>query len=589
MNGTANYKPEKTSFRAYLHMFKGIPVPWLFILLIFVATLVSTFAGMFVTVFTGDMVDAQGNVPTAQLVRFALGYLLMAVAAAGSTVFSGVASERINLGLRRKLWRKMIYTCPSAYDSDGGETLVSRVTTDCDYASKLLTTLVGFVSLAISLVMYVFQMYALNMTLSNWFMILIPFSVLIGWGYARLKFLIAQKTQAMLSRSTTYLAERTANLSLIKTANAQEQEMQAGKDYFQQQYIMQIKTGLMTSLFTSLQTLYSIVSVLIPFAVGAGLVARGLLSVGDVVTFYGLSGMVGTSFTNVIDSVGTIRQSNGALARVIHTMALPDEQVETGRQMDEPDADLVFEDVDFAYGETPVLQQISCRIPKHQVTAVIGANGSGKSTLFKLAERLYEPDKGTLRFGDTDAKSYNLHSWRKAICTVAQGSPLLEGTIRENICYGCRREISQQELETVARLSHVWDFVQQLPDQFETRITANGQNLSGGQRQCIAIARAMMNRPDYLLLDEATSNLDAASENQIMEAFDSLMEGRTTVIIAHSLSTIRRADHVIVLRDGKVESEGSPAEVLRQSDNYLACVINRCCPIPTEEMSEQED
>ena len=151
----AGYTPEKASFRDYLGIFKGIKMPWLFIALIFVATIATAFAGLTITMFTGDMVDAQGNVPIGQLVRFAAGYAIISACMAGQTIFQGIASERINLGLRQKLLRKIIYTRQSCYDADGGETLVSRVTTDCDFASKLLATIVDFVSIAISLVTYI--------------------------------------------------------------------------------------------------------------------------------------------------------------------------------------------------------------------------------------------------------------------------------------------------------------------------------------------------------------------------------------------------------------------------------------------------
>ncbi len=573
-----DYRPEKARFGEYLAMFQGIKMPWLFIILIFVATVCSTFAALNISMFTGDMVDANGRVPAAQLAAFALSYLLVGLCTAGSAIFQGVASERINLGLRKKLWRKIIYTQQSCYDADGGETLVSRVTTDCDYASKLLTTIVGLVSLAFSMVTYLTQMYAMNVTLSNYMLLLIPFSALIGWGYAKLRFLIAQKTQAMLARTTTYLVERTANLALIKTANAQQQEIERGRANFQEQYVMQIKTGLMTSLYTALQTLYNIVSIIIPFSVGAVLVSQGVLTAGVVIAFYSISGSVGVAFTNVINYAGEVRQANGALARVINTMKLPDGQGRNGRDLDQPDEDIQLVDVTFGYGQEPVLQHVTCQIPKHKVTAVIGVNGSGKSTLFKLVERLYEPQQGRISFGQTDAKEYDIHAWRRAFSTVAQGSPLMEGSIRENVCYGCQREVSQEELLKVAKLAHVYDFVQDLPQGFDTQLTGGGQNLSGGQRQCVAIARAMMNAPDYLLLDEATSNLDAKSERSVMEALDELMKGRTTMIIAHSLSAIRRADHVIVLRDGQVEASGTPAQILEAADNYLSKVMDRKRP-----------
>ena len=490
-------------------------------------------------------------------------------------LFSGYASEKINLGIRTKLWRKIMFVRQSNYDIDGGETLVSRVTTDCDFASKLLVTVVALLGLAVSVGIYVVRMYKINARLATATLILIPISVLVGWGYARIKFLVAQKTQAMLARTTTYLVERTKSLPLIKTANAQGEEIENGKDCFDEQYKIQIKTKFVDLFYNCLQTAYRILSLAIPFVVGAKLVAEGLAKVGMIVAFYTIAGTVATEATNIINNVGSIRAANGALARVIKTLKMSDEQAETGKTMDEPDQDLTFAGVNFAYRERPILTDINCVIPKNKVTAIVGSNGSGKSTLFKLIDRLYDPNSGSIRFGETDVREYDLHEWRKAFCLVAQGSPLMEGTIRENICYGCERPISNDELVKVAMQARVYDFVSQLPDGFDSHVAPGGTNFSGGQRQLIAIARAIMNNPDYLLLDEATSNLDATSERIVMEALSELMKGRTTVIIAHSLSAIRNADHVIVLRNGVIEGCGSPSEVLNATDNYLATVMGR--------------
>lgn len=569
------YQSEKSSIRDYVMALKGVRIPWLYILLIGLSSIGTTFASLHISFFTGDMVDARGNVPTDALVTFAMSYVGIGIFAAATVIFSSLASEKINLGLRTKLWRKIMYTKQSCYDADGGEALVSRVTTDCDFASRLLTTAVDIIAVAFSMGIYIRRMYRINVSLSMAMFLLIPISVIAGWIYAKLKFLIAQKSQAMLARTTAYLAERTMGLPLIKTANAQSEEVENGKENFRQQYYMQIKTGMMNIVYTCMQTVYSILSILIPFVLGAKLVSEGVISVGQVIAFYSIAGAVGSDATNIINNVGTIRQANGALVRVIETLKLPDEEEISGRTMDDPDQDIIFENVDFSYDEKPVLHHISCTIPKNRITAVVGANGSGKSTLFKLIDRLYEPGSGTVKFGDINAEAYDLHEWRRAFCLVAQGSPLMEGTVRENICYGCQRPVTQEELIKVAKQARVYDFVSQLPDGFETMVSAGGTNFSGGQRQCIAIARAIMNNPDYLLLDEATSSLDSHSERMVLEALQELMKGRTTVIIAHSLSAIRKADHVIVLKDGKVSEQGSPETVLQETDNYLAKVMGR--------------
>lgn len=579
MEMNKNYRPDKVSLREYLKVMKKVKLPgkyWLLTVLYFVANIAMIPVGLMISTFSAEMVDAQGNLPAAQLTTFVIGYVLFGVITAVSTIFLGVVSERINFGLRSNLWRKIIHTKQSCYDTDNGETLVSRVTTDCDFASKLYSTVISLITTVMTSAGYIFSMFALSMKLSVYMLILIPISILIGWAYSKLMYLIAQKKQAMLANSTTYLIERTHELTLVKTSNSQAQEIERGRELFDAQYRTQIQTGFMNALYTALQTVFNIVSIVIPFTVGAGLVKQGLMTAGEVVAFYAISGSVGTFMTNLIDFAGTIKQANGALARVTKTMELPVEDIEKGMDLDIPDADITFENIVFGYdGNHNVLQKVTCTIPKNKVTALIGVNGSGKSTMLKLMERLYEPKEGRICFGGKDAAEFNLHSWRKAFGVVSQGSPLMEGTIRENMCYGCERQVTEEEFATAARLSHVEDFVMRFPDGYDTMLTAGGENLSGGQRQCVAIARAMMCSPDYLLLDEATSNMDTKKESAVMDALSELMKNRTTVIIAHSLATIKNADYVIVLRDGRVERAGSPKEILQESNNYLEKVINR--------------
>ena len=568
-------KTEKATLKDYVWALKGIRLPWLFLLLILAASIGTTFAGLHISFFTGDMVDAQGNVPTEDLLNYVLIYCALAVTSASSYVFGAIASEKINLGLRRKLWRKIMYTPQSCYDSDGGEALVSRVTADCDFASKLLTTIVEMLSISVSVGIYVARMYRLNARISNAMLLLIPISVLCGWIYAKLKYVIARKSQAMLSRTTTYLVERTGNIPLIKTANAQREETELGNKHFQEQYRMQIKSGLMDMFYSCLQTVFNILCILIPFLIGAKLVSTRVLRAGAVIAFYSIAGTVGAEVTNLINGVGTIRHANGALSRVIHTLKLPDEESAGLLRPVGAIEEITLEDVDFAYDEKPVLSHVNCTIPKNQVTAVIGANGSGKSTLFKLLERLYVPTGGSVKLGGKPAEEFDLHSWRKVFCLVEQGSPMIEGTIRENICYGCTQPVPEEKMIEVAKRARIYDFVSKLPEGFDAPVAPGGSNFSGGQRQCLAIARAMMNDPECLLLDEPTSSLDAASERQVLDALEALMQGRTTVIIAHSLAAIRKANHVIVLHGGKVEATGTPDVLLNQSGNYLSKVMNR--------------
>lgn len=201
-------------------------------------------------------------------------------------------------------------------------------------------------------------------------------------------------------------------------------------------------------------------------------------------------------------------------------------------------------------------------------TAIIGGNGAGKSTLFKLLTRLYEPKSGAIRFGGDNIADFALTGWRDRFAYVFQKDPLIGGTVRENITYGLDREVSEEELIAAAKKANCYDCIMAKPGGFDEDVGLGGSNFSGGQAQCISIARAMLRDADYLLLDEATSNLDVVSEAAVTEAMDHLMEGRTTIMIAHNFAATRNADYIIVMKDGTVEAAGTPEELQETNEYY---------------------
>ena len=569
-------RAEKVSLRECLKIFDGIRLPWTQMILGLVLALLGSYAVLQVSDFSGNAVDASGVIPVEKMVIYILTSIAVVLCNTGRFMFAGIAGEKINYALRQKLWNKILVTKQTNYDVDGGESLVSRMTTDCDYASKFYSTVVNIVSMVISTVMYLAALYQINVQMANYVLLFIPASILLGAGYTVLRFLVAYKVQSKLAASTAYLAERTKDLALIKTNNAQKKEIAEGRKYFKEQYDAQLRFGLVTAVYNVIDSMMQMLAIAVPFLVGAYFVDAGILTIGAVVTFNGLFGNVKGVFNSLITYAGDFKEANGALARITRFFSADEEKLEEGLEIAaDAQEDVVFENVTFGYTEQNVVKQFSCTIPKNKVTAIVGTNGSGKSTLFKLMTRLYEPGSGVIRFGETDCSTYSLHSWRRKVCMIAQGSPMMSGTIRENICYGRQDPVSEEELLNVAKLSHVYDFIKDLPDGFDTAVAAGGSNFSGGQKQCIAIARAMMSNADYLLLDEATSNLDVKREKDVMDAMNALMEGRTTIIIAHSLATIRNADYVIVIHNGELEMEGSPAKILDQTDNYLAKMMRR--------------
>ena len=292
------------------------------------------------------------------------------------------------------------------------------------------------------------------------------------------------------------------------------------------------------------------------------------MTIGTLTSFYMITGIVGMQLMQFFMNVGSVSGTFGTMKKIAEISDTETEK-EGGESVPLICSDIVFDNVSFAYNEdNEVLHNVSLTVPMGKVTAIVGGNGAGKSTLFKLITRLYEPKSGEIRFGNEDISKFNLTEWRDRFAFVFQKNPLVEGSVRENIEFGLDREVTDEELFDVAKKANCYDFVTAKPDGFDAEVGLNGSNFSGGQGQCISIARAMLRNSDYLLLDEATSNLDVVSEAAVTAAMDNLMKNKTTVMIAHNYAATKNADYVIVMKDGTVEAAGSPEELLENNEYY---------------------
>ena len=281
-----------------------------------------------------------------------------------------------------------------------------------------------------------------------------------------------------------------------------------------------------------------------------------------------ITGIVSLQLMQFFMNVDSVSGTFGTMKKIAQIMDT-DSEPDGGEPVPEVCADIEFDNVSFAYaGGQDVIKNLSVKIPMGKVTAVIGGNGAGKSTLFKLLLHLYEPKSGEIRFGGDGIGKYSLTDWRDRFAVVPQRNPLIGGTVRENIAYGLDREVSDEELAETARRANCYDCITAKPGGFNEDVGLGGSNFSGGQGQCISIARAMLRNADYLLLDEATSNLDVVSEAEVTGAMDELMRDKTTIMIAHNYAATRNADYIIVMKDGAVEAAGTPDELLKTNEYY---------------------
>lgn len=309
---------------------------------------------------------------------------------------------------------------------------------------------------------------------------------------------------------------------------------------------------------------------------GANLVADDVMTIGGLLSFVLYTSFIGGSIAGLGDIYGQLQRAIGASERVLEII---NEEVETKEGIvgqDKLHGSISFHNVSFSYPsrkKLEVLKGLSLNIGAGQKVALVGPSGAGKSTIIQLLMRFYNATHGTIMVDGHDINDYDLAYYRKNVGIVPQEVILFGGTIRENIAYG-KPDATEHEIEEAARKANAYDFIVKFPEGFDTLVGDRGIKLSGGQRQRVAIARAILKDPALLILDEATSSLDAESEVLVQEALDELMKNRTTIIIAHRLATIRKADNIFVIKDGEIVETGTHEE-LSNYDNGIYSYLLR--------------
>jgi len=311
------------------------------------------------------------------------------------------------------------------------------------------------------------------------------------------------------------------------------------------------------------------------FWYGGRLVLRGQMTVGGLTTFLVYTLIVAFSLGALADLWADFMRSLGAAERIFELLDRTPEMAPSGGEtLAHTRGEVALEEVRFAYPsrkDVQVIDGVSLRLSPDEVVAVVGPSGAGKSTLAALIARLYDPDSGRLRLDGRDLRDLDVGFLRRQIGTVAQEPILFSTSVAENIRYG-RPGATDREIEAAARAANAHAFVERFPQGYQTLVGERGVQLSGGQKQRVAIARAVLKDPRILVLDEATSALDAESEHLVKEALERLMKGRTTLIIAHRLSTVKDADRVVVLDAGRIVQSGPHATLLREDGLYRRLV-----------------
>jgi ATP-binding cassette subfamily B protein AbcA/BmrA len=382
---------------------------------------------------------------------------------------------------------------------------------------------------------------------------------------------LARKTMDENATFTGILSRVLSEIRLVKSSNAEEREFQAGRSAIGRLRVFGVREGRAMALISPIMSLVMMSLLVLVIGYGGSQVASGTLTAGDLVAFILYIFQVIMPVAMISQAITQLQKARGATDSIIRLLAAPEERTADGVVLERVDEAIRFEDLSFSYEPgKAVLRSLSFDLEPGSVTAIVGPSGGGKTTIFSLLERFYEPDSGSILLGDRPIGDYSLLSWRGAIGYVSQDSPLMAGTIRDNLCYGVDSRIAKDDsrIEEAARAAYADEFIRLLPRGYDTDVGDRGVKLSGGQRQRIAIARALLRDPVILMLDEATSSLDSSSEEWVQKALENLMRGRTTLVIAHRLSTVLDADRILFIEGGELTGSGSHEELLETHELY---------------------
>jgi subfamily B ATP-binding cassette protein MsbA len=521
---------------------------------------------------TGQVVAGGDPAGLDRLILLLVGlFCVNAVASFVQTWLLGVVGEQVVAQLRGELYGRLVTLSLDFYGQRRVGELVSRLTSDVTLVRTMLTqTTTSLLSSVIGLLGSVVILFALSPTLLFVVLLLAPALIAVAIVFGRPLQRVSTQVQDMIARSTTTAEEVLSGIRVVKSYVREDWELHRYDADLRGVVAAGSRLALWRAGFGGLMGLLGFGAIAVLLWYTGHQVIDGTLGVGTLTGFllYGVA--IGASLGTIAGLYGQFREGTGAVQRVF-------EIIDTRPTvLDAPDAApigavegrITFDGVTFGYDpDRPVLRTVDLEIGAGESLALVGPSGSGKTTLVGLIPRLWDVSAGAIRIDDRDIRDVTVTSLRERIGLVAQEATLFGGTIRDNIRYG-RLDASDAEVAEAAAAANAHDFISALPDGYDTTVGDRGSRLSGGQRQRVAIARAILKDPRILLLDEATSSLDNESERLVQEALDRLKVGRTTIIVAHRLSTIRAADRIAVLDDGWLVELGTQDELLAHDGLY---------------------
>ncbi|MGH7167407.1 MAG: lipid A export permease/ATP-binding protein MsbA [Nitrospiraceae bacterium] len=543
-----------------------------FVCSVLVAGLTGAYAYMIQPVLDGIFINKDRTLLVALPIAILVVAALKGLFSYGQNYLMNYVGNQVIADVRQSLFVHLMRMPVGFHDANTSGRLVSRVIHDVNLMANAVTgVLKDIFQQGLTFLAMIAVIFHMNWKLAAVSIIVVPLSVhtMVRMGL-RLRSL-ATRGQERMGDMASALQQALAGIRIVKAFGQEETEAGRFGDSNRSFLSASMKSIQVSSLVNSHMEVIGVFSVAAIIWYGGYLVIQGAMTPGAFFSFLAAMVMAYTPIRRLSGANNTIQQALAAAIRVFDMLDMETELHRDHGRIELPpiEQSLEFRKVSFQYegAESPALREISLTVGAGEVVALVGSSGGGKSTLVSLVPRFYEPTEGVILIDGRDIREGTLRSLRAQIGIVSQDTVLFDDTVWNNIAYG-HEKATDEDVSRAAELAFAHEFIQRLPERYHTLIGENGVKLSGGERQRLAIARAILRDPPILILDEATSSLDSESERMVQLAFSNLMRNRTTLVIAHRLSTVQKADRIVVLDRGQIVESGSHEELLQRGGLY---------------------
>ena len=549
----------------------------LFVVCSLIVAAVSVAAQLYIPILCGDAIDlmlGKGNVDFAGVGRIIVEVLVVAVVAAFAQWLLSVCNNRITFSVSRDLRNealRKIQTLPLSYlDSHPSGDIVSRMVADVDtFADGLLMGFTQLFSGVLTILGTLLFMLSENVVITLVVVCITPLSLLVASFLAKRSYKYFQGQSSVRGEQTALVNEMIEGQKVVQAFGHEAESLDAFDEVNGRLQDVSLKAIFFSSMTNPATRFVNNIVYAGVGLVGALYAVRGGITIGQLSVFLNYANQYTKPFNEISGVVTELQNALACAARVFELLDADDQIPEAeNAAVLQPDGHVQLEDVSFRYlPDRPLIEGLSLDVKPGQRIAIVGPTGCGKTTLINLLMRFYDVNGGSIKVSGTDIRSVTRASLRGSYGMVLQDTWLRAGTVRENIAYG-KPDATLDEVVAAAKAAHADSFIRRLPDGYDTVIAEDGGNISQGQKQLLCIARVMLCLPPMLILDEATSSIDTRTEVRIQKAFARMMQGRTSFIVAHRLSTIREADVILVMKDGHIVEQGNHDELLAAGGFY---------------------